>query len=98
MNCRITDLRNKDVINIKDGCKLGVVCDIEVDTVTAQVVAIIVYGKPKFFGFLGYEDDIIINWCDIQVIGEDAILVCYKGTLLRPKKKKSFVGAFFSND
>ena len=75
MNCRITDLRDKEVIDIKTGCRLGCVCDAEVDTCTAQIISIIVFGKGKLGGFFGRGDDIIIPWCDIEVIGDDAILV-----------------------
>ncbi|MBQ9903029.1 MAG: YlmC/YmxH family sporulation protein [Clostridia bacterium] len=75
MNCRIVDLRNKEVINIKDGVRLGYVSDVEVDTCDAKLVAIIIYGRARFFGLLGREDDCIIDWCDIEVIGEDSILV-----------------------
>lgn len=75
MNCRIVDMRNKDVINIKDGTRLGYVSDVEVDTADARLVAIVIYGRPKLFGLFGREDDCIIDWCDIEVIGEDTILV-----------------------
>ncbi|MGI6261527.1 MAG: YlmC/YmxH family sporulation protein [Acutalibacteraceae bacterium] len=75
MICRLADLRNKEVINIKDGMRLGCVCDAELDTCTAKLLSIIVYGRPRFFGILGREEDIIIKWCDIEVIGEDTILV-----------------------
>ncbi len=75
MNCRIVDMRNKDVINVKDGTRLGYVSDVEVDTANAKLVAIIIYGRLKLFGLLGREDDCIIDWCDIEVIGEDTILV-----------------------
>lgn len=75
MNCRIVDMRNKDVVNIKDGTRLGFVSDVEVDTATAKLVSIIIYGRLKCFGLLGREDDCIIDWCDIEVIGEDTILV-----------------------
>ncbi|MEG1994741.1 MAG: YlmC/YmxH family sporulation protein [Oscillospiraceae bacterium] len=75
MNCRITDLRCKDVINLCDGTRLGCVCDVEVDTCNAKIVALIIYGRWRCFGLLGREDDIIINWCDIKVIGCDSILV-----------------------
>lgn len=75
MRCRIVDMRNKDVVCIKDGVRLGYVYDVEIDTCTAQLVSIIVYGKSRCFGLLGHDDDIIINWCDIEVIGEDTILV-----------------------
>lgn len=75
MNCRITDLRCKDVINLCDGTRLGCVCDVEVDTCNAKVIALVIYGRWRCFGLLGREDDIIINWCDIKVIGADSILV-----------------------
>ena len=37
MYCRVTDLRYKDVVNMRDGMRLGCVCDVEVDTATAQM-------------------------------------------------------------
>ena len=75
MNCRIVDLRNKEVINIKNGARLGYVSDVEVDTCDARLVAIIIYGRARFFGLLGREDDCVIDWCDIEVIGEESIIV-----------------------
>ncbi len=75
MLCRITDLRFKDVVNVRDGSCLGCVSDIEVDTVTARVVSLIIFGRCKLFGLFFREEDTIINWCDIEVIGEDTILV-----------------------
>ena len=75
MVCRIVDMRNKDVINIHDGTRLGCVSDVEVDTCTAKLTAIIIYGRPKLFGLFGHEDDCVICWEDIEVIGEDTILV-----------------------
>ena len=77
MTCRMYDLRRKDVINIKDGVRLGSVNDLEFDTENARVVAIVIYGRPRFFGLFGREDDIVIRWEDIQGIGDDTILVQY---------------------
>lgn len=75
MNCRIVDLRNKEVISIKNGARLGYVGDVEVDTCDARLVSLIIYGRPRLFGLLGREDDCVIDWSDIAVIGEDSILV-----------------------
>ncbi len=75
MICRIVDMKNKQVINIKNGCCIGCVNDVEVDVACAKIVAIVVYGRLKCFGIFGREDDIIIKWEDIDVIGEDTILV-----------------------
>ena len=32
MLCRIDDLRNKQVVCVKDGCVLGFISDVEMDT------------------------------------------------------------------
>lgn len=77
MLCKITDLRDKDVINIKDGCRIGCVSDVEVDTCCGRVMSIVIYGH-RLFGFFGACNDIIIRWEDIQLIGDDTILVCYE--------------------
>ncbi len=75
MIARITDMHDKEVINICDGTRLGYVDDVEVDTSTAQIVALVVYGKGKCFGLLGREKDLVINWKNIEVIGEETVLV-----------------------
>ncbi len=75
MICRFEDMRCKEIINIKTGCKLGYPDDIEFDTCTAKICKLIVFGKAKFFGLLGREEDFVIPWCDIEVIGQDTILV-----------------------
>jgi len=76
MNCCITDLRCKEVINAKTGCRLGPVSDVEIDTCSGCIVSIIIWGRGKCFGLLGREEDIKILWKDIEVIGDDTILVC----------------------
>ena len=67
MNCRIVDMRHKEVINAKDGMRLGFVDDVEVDTCTAKLVAIIIYGRLKLLGLFGRCDDIVICWDEIEL-------------------------------
>lgn len=93
MLCRVTDLRYKEVINVRDGSCLGCVSDIEVDTVTAKVVSLIIYGRCKLFGLFFREEDTIIHWCDIEVIGEDTILVNMRPVQSEHRGKS---GGFFS--
>lgn len=69
------DLRCKEIINVKTGARLGYPDDIEFDSCTAKICRIIVFGKARFFGLFGREDDLCIKWCSIEVIGEDTILV-----------------------
>jgi len=85
MVCRLADFRYKDVICVNDGVRLGNVCDVELDTANAQLLAIVIYGRYRFFGLLGREDDIVIGWRDIRLIGEDTILVDYVCTTRRQK-------------
>ena len=97
MNCCVTDLREKEIINLKDGCRLGSVCDVEIDTCTGRVLALIVFGKSKWMGFGGRQEDIRIAWEDIEVIGDDTILVrfdCPETCKPRPKKKNALDALF----
>jgi sporulation protein YlmC with PRC-barrel domain len=45
MQCRIADLRCKEVVNVCDGERLGFVEDVLIDTVTGRMVAIVVPGR-----------------------------------------------------
>lgn len=75
MNCRIAELRNKQVVCVKNGCVLGYISDVELNTVDGKLEAIIIYGRLRLFGLLGREDDIIIPWREIDVIGRETVLV-----------------------
>jgi len=75
MQCRIRDLRSKEVINICDGCRLGYVSDTEIKLPEGQVTAIIVQGPCRFFGLFGRGEDYYIPWECIQRIGDDIILI-----------------------
>ncbi len=75
MNCFVTDMREKEVINLRDGCRLGAVCDVEFDTCSGNIISLIIFGKGKMLGLMGRCDDIKICWNDIKVIGDDIILV-----------------------
>ncbi len=91
MDCRISDLRDKQVVCITNGCSLGPVCDVEFNTSTGQLTALIIYGKMRCFGLMGRCDDIIIPWCEIKVIGPDTILVGVKPPEIN---KRSFFNKF----
>ena len=75
MKCTLAQLRSKEIINIKTGARLGYVDDVEFETETASIKSFIVYGRTRFFGLLGKEDDIIITCDDIEIIGVDTVLI-----------------------
>lgn len=94
VNCTIEDMRHKEVINIRDGMRLGNVCDLEIDTATARVAAIVIYGRLRILGLFGRDEDIVIRWQDIRVIGEDTILVNYSAPV-RTKGPPRGLGILF---
>lgn len=75
MVCSVNALREKEVINIKDGARLGFVGDVEVDLDSGQLISVIIPGSYKLAGLFGREQDVIIKWEDIKKIGDDLIIV-----------------------
>lgn len=75
MQLTLNDIRSKEVVNLKDGACFGFADDIVLETETKSAIAIVIRGKLRFFGLFGREEDITINWEDIETIGEDTILV-----------------------
>ena len=87
MRCRMLDLKHKEVVCVKDGCLLGPVSDVEFDTECAKVLSLVIYGRPRMYGLMGRDEDYVIPWEDIEVIGEDTILVNCSAI---PHRKKNF--------
>lgn len=87
MICSLTELRDKEIIDITNGVKLGFVDDIEIDTEKAAVIALIVYGRPRFFGLFGRDEDMIVHCSEIEIIGEDTILIRPEELTKRTKHK-----------
>lgn len=84
MISRVAELRRKEVIDSLSGSRVGFIDDVEIDTLTAGVRSVVIFGRPRFFGLLGKSDDVIIPWSDITLIGEDTVLVT---TNIRNKQK-----------
>ena len=66
--------KQKEVINLIDGRRLGYVQDVEADFSTGEITAIVVPGTSKMFS-MGNKGDITIPWNKIKKIGDDIILV-----------------------
>lgn len=69
------DFKHKEVINIKNGKRLGYVQDVTADLKTGKILSIIVPGNTKFFNFFSSDNDILIPWENITCIGDEIILV-----------------------
>ena len=72
--CSTGDIRDKEIINLCDGMRLGYATDFEISVCDARIVSLIV---PACGGFLGLSqgEGIVIPWDKIECIGEDTILV-----------------------
>ena len=67
-------LREKEIINVCDGVRLGRACDFVFDICDAKITALIVNENSGILG-LGKQSELLIPWCKIECIGEDTILV-----------------------
>lgn len=75
MTYLFSDLKNKEVIHIGDGERLGFVSDMEIDPVSGRIVSISVPGAYRFLGLFGKEADKRIPWENIKKIGDDLVIV-----------------------
>ena len=72
---RIYELRQKEVINVCSGQKLGYATDVEFSLEHGCIEAIIVPGPCKLWGILGRDQEYVIPFKCICNIGTDVILV-----------------------
>lgn len=70
----LSELQEKDIINIKDGRRIGKIIDAEV-TPQGQIIYLIIEPKRIFKKILSSNSETKISFEDINKIGEDVILV-----------------------
>ncbi len=70
---KLSDLQNKDVVNINDGKKIGNIIDVNIDL--AGNAKEIVVERYHFFFSLFSPKVTEIKWDKIKKIGKDVILV-----------------------
>ena len=71
---RLSEIQNKDVININTGIKIGNIIDIKVNADSGKIESFILE-KKKFSSIFSQGDEIEVYWNQINKIGEDVILV-----------------------
>lgn len=72
---RYAELRNKEVINLSDGCRMGYVCDVEFNLDNGRIQSLVIPRKTGFWGVFSKHDEYIISWEKIKKIGDDIIFV-----------------------
>ncbi len=69
------DLKQKEVINCKDCKRIGCVADIEINSSTGQICALIVPAPIRFFSCFSKVEKYWISFEHVVRIGPDIILV-----------------------
>ena len=70
---RLSEIQNKDVINLNSGMKVGNIIDIKINSETGKIESLILE-KKKFSSIFNSNDE-EMYWTQINKIGEDVILV-----------------------
>jgi len=78
---RISELRLLDIVNVKDGRRLGPIKDLDLDLDKGVVKAIVVPGAARGWGIFsgGRSEDVFVPWERVKKIGVDVILVDAQG-------------------
>lgn len=71
---RLSEIQNKDVINLITGMKIGNIIDIKVNSEDGKIESLIIE-KRKFPSLFSNQGEVEIYWNQIKKIGEDVILV-----------------------
>lgn len=72
---RLCELRDKEVINICSGRRLGCIVDVEINICSGEVEAVIIPGPGKICGFIGTDCEYVVPFSCIRKIGPDIVIV-----------------------
>ena len=72
---RVSDIMEKEIINVKNGKRMGFITDIDMDINEGKVISFSISGDSgRAFFHREYEEE-AISWNDILKIGCDTIIV-----------------------
>ncbi|MFR2011482.1 MAG: YlmC/YmxH family sporulation protein, partial [Christensenellales bacterium] len=77
---RICELREKEVVNVCDGERLGNICDIDFEERTGRICTLVIPGPCKIFGIIGRDSEYLIPYECVKRIGADVVLVEIEAT------------------
>ena len=76
LQVRLSDLIGKDIVNIQNGGRLGIVADSDlvIDSETGEIESILLPSRSGIFGFLD-RNNFTIPWTCVKKIGKEVIIV-----------------------
>ncbi len=72
---KFKELRKKEVIDISNGKRCGMINDLIFDECTGTIEGFIIYYSFSFLAFFGFKDELLIPFCSVVHIGDDIILI-----------------------
>ena len=91
----VEELSRKDVINVKDGCRIGFVRDVELDESGRAAAVTVERASPRGSPFRKAEL-LKVRWEDIVVIGKETVLVKDAEEVPSAPQKKGRLSDLFS--
>lgn len=86
---RLSDMSGKEVINISDGARLGIIdeCELNFDVRTGRIESLVLPSSGGFFQFFSDCKGVEIPWQTIRRIGDEVII-----TDLSESNERGFLG------
>lgn len=75
MSAKISDLQERQIVNIADGKCLGNIKDIELNTFDGTIQALVLPSTGGFWSLLQNQGELLIPWQKVVRIGVDVVLI-----------------------
>lgn len=72
---RLSDLQTKELIDIVDGKRIGIIIDVIINNSDGKILTLIIEENKRTRKFINNREEREIAWSQIKKIGEDIILV-----------------------
>lgn len=74
---RLSELYGKEVINLSDGARLGIIgeCDLSFEVESGKISAMLLPGKSGLFSIFGESRPINVPWHTLKRIGDEIMIV-----------------------
>ena len=72
---KLSELQKKDIVNIKDGKKIGKIIDVYFDESSGYMIKFVIEKTHFLRNIFSNTDEIVIKFSQIKKMGEDVILI-----------------------
>lgn len=72
---KLSELQKKDIVNIKDGKKIGKIIDVYFDETSGYMIKFVIEKTHFVRNIFSSTDEIVIKFNQIKKMGEDVILI-----------------------